>query len=284
MRFGDFDPLLRATLRSFLSARESPLLSLQVVQRAPEMARILDLFAVRERGETANADIHTDGPSSRRHWLGFGRLAYKQSIPAVDTASDPKLFALSFNRAGEPDATGSDAGDRKFVAFDRARPNILVFLRESVIAVFALVSGESWFLSIPNASEEGLESFLNTLKRILLDCPQMALYFGQRASFSQMARLLIVTERCARDLVTRNSLGKSGVVDLPRVFKLALARLYKAIVEAKLELECLDCGTFGISHGVQCLNHCARWRDLVKGCDLSSGRFTYTTIGQSIKQ
>jgi hypothetical protein len=25
------------------------------------------------------------------------------------------------------------------------------------------------------------------------------------------------------------------------------------------------------------------WRDLVKGCNLSSGRFSYTTIGQSVK-
>ena len=56
----------------------------------------------------------------------------------------------------------------------------------------------------------------------------MVLYFGQRASFSQMARLLAVTEGCARDLVTRNPLGKSGVIDLARMFKLALARLDKA--------------------------------------------------------
>src|SRR5262249_8570484 len=84
----------------------------------------------------------------------------------VDTARDPKLFALSFNRAGEPDATCADTGDRKFVAFDRAGPNLLVFLREGVIPVFALESGESRFLSILNAAKEALESFLHPLKRV----------------------------------------------------------------------------------------------------------------------
>src|SRR5215468_2952881 len=257
MRFGDFDSLLRAPLRSLLSARKSPLLSLQVLQPALEMARILDLFAVRECGETANADVYSDGPSGRRHWLRFGHLANNQSIPAVNAARDPKLFALSFNRAGEPDATATDTGNHKFVAFDRARPNLLVFLRESMITIFALESGEARLLSVLNASKEALESFLNTFKRILLDCPQMALYFGQGASFSQMARLLIVTERCASDLVTRDPLGESGVVDLARMFKLALARLDKLFVGAKLKLVGLDCGIFGISHRVQCANHCA---------------------------
>jgi hypothetical protein len=284
MRFGDFDSLLRAPLRSLLSARKSPLLSLQLVQGALEMAWIVDLFAVRERGETANADIYANGLSGRRHWLRFGRLANNQSIPAVDTTRDPKLFALSFNRAGEPDATCADTGNCEFVAFDRARPNLLVFLRESVIPVLALESGKSRFLSILNASKEALESFLHTFQRILLDCPQMALDFGQGSSFSQMARLLAVTEGCARDLVTGNPLGKSGVIDLARMFKLAPARLDKAFVDAQLKFVGLDCGIFGISHRVQCANHCARWRDLMKGCNLSSGRFSYTTIGQSIKQ
>jgi len=77
MRFGHFDSLLRAPPRPLPPARKSPLLSLQVLQRALEMPRILDLFAVRERGEIANADVYTDGLSGRRHWLGFGRLANK---------------------------------------------------------------------------------------------------------------------------------------------------------------------------------------------------------------
>ena len=188
MRFGDFDSLLRAPLRPLLSARKSPLLSLQVVHRAIEMARIVDLFAVRECGETAYADIYANGLSGWRQGFRFGHLANKQRIPAINTARNPKLFALSFNRAGEPDATCADARNRKFVVFDRARPNLLVFLRESVIAVLALESGESRFLSILNSSKEALESFLHTFKRILLDCPQMALYFRQGANFSQMAR------------------------------------------------------------------------------------------------
>jgi hypothetical protein len=284
MRFGDFDSLLRSPLRPLLSARKSPLLALQVVQRVIEMARIVDLFAVRECGETGNANIYANSLSGWRQGFRFGRLANNQSIPAVNTARDPKLFALSFNRAGEPDATGADTGNREFVAFDRARPNLLVLLRESVIPVLALESGESRFLSILNSSKEALESSLHTFKRILLDFPQMTLYFGQGPSFSQMARLIIVTEGCARDLVTGNPLGKSGVIDLARMFKLALARLDKTFVETKFKFVGLDCGIFGISHRVQCANHCARWQDLVKGCNLSSGRFSYTTIGQSIKQ
>ena len=71
--------------------------------------------------------------------------------------------------------------------------------------------------------------------------------------------MLIVTERRARDLVTRDPLGESGVIDLARMFKLALARVDKDLIEAKLKLVGLDCGIFGISHRVQCANHCARW-------------------------
>jgi hypothetical protein len=129
------------------------LLSLQVLLRALEVARILDLFAVRECGETGNADIYSNRLSGRRQWLRLWRIANNQSIPAVYTSRDPKLFALSFNRAGEPDATGPDTGDRKFVAFDRARPNLLVFLRERVIPIFALEPREARLLSIPNASK-----------------------------------------------------------------------------------------------------------------------------------
>ena len=99
------------------------------------------------------------------------------------------------------------------------------------------------------------------------------IYFHQGASFSQMARLLLVTKRCARGPVTRDPLGKSGVVDLAGMFKLALACFDKGFVDAKLELESLDYGIFGMSHGVQCLNHCARWRDLVKSCNLITRSF-----------
>lgn len=66
MRFGYFDPLLCPPLRSLLSARKSPLLPLQVVHRALEMPRVLDLFAVRECGEGGNADIHPLKASSIR--------------------------------------------------------------------------------------------------------------------------------------------------------------------------------------------------------------------------
>src|SRR5215813_3324212 len=75
----------------------------------------------------------------------------------------------------------------------------------------------------------------------------MALYFGQAASFSQVARLLIVAERCARDLVARDPLGKGGVVDLAGVFKFALTAINKLFVSAESKLECFDCGIFGIS-------------------------------------
>ena len=105
MRFGDFDSLLRAPLRPLLSARKSSLLSLQVVQRAIEMARIVDLFAVRECGETGYANIYANSLSGSRQGFRFGHLANNQSIPAVNTTRDPKLFALSFNLAGKPDST-----------------------------------------------------------------------------------------------------------------------------------------------------------------------------------
>ncbi len=47
MRSGHFDSLLRSSRRSLLSSRKSPLPLFQVLQRALEMARIIDLFAVR---------------------------------------------------------------------------------------------------------------------------------------------------------------------------------------------------------------------------------------------
>jgi hypothetical protein len=244
MRFGDFDSLLRAPLRSLFPARKPPLLYLQIVERLLEMARIFDLFAGRKRGEVADADIHADGLSGFRQWFGFGYFTNQQNIPTIDASRDPKLFAFSFNRAGEPDATCADTGNRKFVTINRAGPSLLVFLREGVIAIFALESGESRFLSILDTPKETFESFVETFKRIYLDCSQMALYFGQCASFSQMPRLLVVTERCAGDSITRNPLGKGGVIDLAGVFKLTLAGLEKLFISAKLELESLDCGIF----------------------------------------
>jgi hypothetical protein len=75
----------------------------------------------------------------------------------------------------------------------------------------------------------------------------MALYFWQSAGFSQMARLLDVTESSASNLVTRNPLGKGSVIDLAGVFKFALACINKLFVDAKSELESFDCDIFGIS-------------------------------------
>jgi hypothetical protein len=284
VRLGYFDSLPGAPLRSLFLARKPPLLSLQVVQRVLEMARILDLFAGRERGKTGYPDIHANGSSGRRQLFWFRYLANNQRIPAVNTARDPKLFALSFDLAGEPDAASSDARNRKFVAFDRARPDLLVFLRESVITVFALESGKAWLLSIFDTSKESFKSFVKAFERILLDCPQMAFHFRQPASLSQMTRLFDIAKRCACDLITRDSLSESGVVNLARVFEFTLARFYKAFVGAKLELESLDCGIFRISHCVSRLPRDVHWRDLVRGCSLLSGRFIYTTIGQSVKQ
>jgi hypothetical protein len=117
-----------------------------------------------------------------------------------------------------------------------------------VIAVFALESGKAWVPSALNALKEALESLLNTFKRVLLNRPQMAFHFGQFASVRQMARLLGITEGGARDPVTRNPLGKCGVIDLARVFKLALTRLNKAFVCAKLEFVGSDYGIFGFSY------------------------------------
>jgi len=259
MRFGYFNSLLCAPLRSLPPARKPTLLFLQIVQRILEMARIFDLLASRERGETGNAYIHADGLPGRRQRLRFRYLANNQSIPSVKPMCDPKLFALPFDRAGKTDATGSNTGDCELIAFDRTSPFLLVFLREGVIAIFALESGKSRFLSIFDTPKEAFESFVKTFKRILLDGPQMGLYIGQSAGFGQMARLLVVTERYASNPVTRDTLGKGGVVDLAGMFKLTLAGLYKAFVGAELELEGLECGIFGMSHRVQCLNQCARW-------------------------
>jgi hypothetical protein len=191
---------------------------------------------------------------------------------------------LPFDRAGKPDATGSNAGNRKFVAFDRAGQDLLVFLRESVIAVFALESGKARLLSILDTSKETFKSFVKAFERILLDRPQMAFYFRQRARLSQMTRLFDIAKRCACELITRDSLSESGVVNLARVFEFTLARFYKAFVGAKLELESLDSGIFGIGHCVSRLPRDVHWRDLMRGCSLLSGRFICTISGQSITQ
>src|SRR5262249_22559576 len=212
VRFGDFDPLLRTPLRSFLFARKSPLLSLQVVQRALEVARILDLFSVRECGETGDAYINANRLSGKRERFRLGRLANNQPIPTVNAARDPKLFALSFNRAGETDATGSNAGNCELVAFDRAGPNLLILLRESVIAVFALESGESRFLSILNASKEALESFLHAFKRVLLDHPSVPISLETLSSNSLMSRAkeLFNVSRLVIIIEARESIAPKG--------------------------------------------------------------------------
>src|SRR5262249_5837788 len=127
---------------------------------------------------------------------------HQKRIPTINAARDPKLFTLSFNRAGEPDTTASNPGNFEFVAFDRARSDFLVFLREGVIAVFALESGKAWVPAALNALTEAFERFVNTFKRVLLNRPQMAFPFGQCAGVRQMARLLDITEGDARDPVT----------------------------------------------------------------------------------
>src|SRR5262249_26960079 len=58
----------------------------------------------------------------------------------------------------------------------------------------------------------------------------------------------------------------------------------KRFVDSQLEFVGLDCGILSISHWVTFPINVALWRDLMRGCRLSSGRFSYTTIGQSVKQ
>jgi len=95
VRLGDSDSLLRASLRSFLSARKPPSLSLQVVESVLEMARILDLFAGRERGETGYPGIHANDLSGRRRRGRFRYLENNQSIPAVNAACASQIIISS---------------------------------------------------------------------------------------------------------------------------------------------------------------------------------------------
>lgn len=284
MRTGYFDSLLRTPFRSFLFARKPTLLSLQIIQRVLVMTWVVDLFAVRECGEGRNAGIYPDSLSGWRQGFRLRDFTDQKRIPTVNAARDPKLFALSFNWTGEPDTAASNSGNCELVAFDWARSDFLVFLREGVIAVFALESGKAGLPSALKALKEALESFVNTLKRVLLNCPQMTFHFGQCASVRQMARLLGIVEGGARDPVTGNPLGKGGVVNLARVFKLTLTRLNKAFVCAKLKFVGFDYGIFGLSHCLTFSINVVHWRDLVRGCNLSPGRFSYTAIGQSVKR
>jgi hypothetical protein len=258
MRFGDFDSLLCTALRSLLFAGKPSLLPLEIIQRALEMARVFNLFTVAQCGETGNADIYADRGASQWEWVGLGYFTNKLRIPAVNAACNAKLFALSFNWTAQPDAATANAGDCKFVAFERARSDAFIFLRKGMITIFALVSGKAWLFAILDSAKEAFKRFINTFNRVLLNASQVAFHFWQRARVSQMARLLDIAERLTGDLVTRYSLGKGGVVDLARVFKLTLAGFDKAFVDAKLELESLDCGIFRIGHHMQCLNRYAR--------------------------
>src|SRR5215471_13543347 len=104
------------------------------------MARVLDFLPTRERSETSNSDIDSNRLPGLRQWLRFRYLAYNKRIPSIRATFDPNLIAFPFKRAGEPDATSPDPGNLEFVAFGRARPHILVFMRETVISVFALKS------------------------------------------------------------------------------------------------------------------------------------------------
>lgn len=60
MGASDTQPLLLATLRSFLPPREATLLLFQVSQPVGEMARVLDLLAAAQHGQMFEAKVHAD--------------------------------------------------------------------------------------------------------------------------------------------------------------------------------------------------------------------------------
>src|SRR5215470_8581914 len=116
-----------------------------------------------------------------------------------------------------PDSSANPTSGRRVYTM-----SVRLFLSRRSFAkkLVALDSSQAQFASQARQGKQ-LPDERRLVKRILLDCPQMALYLGQGTSFSRMARLLLVTERCARDPVTRDPLGKGRVIDLARMFKFA---------------------------------------------------------------
>ena len=94
----------------------------------------------------------------------------------------------------------------------------------------------------------------------------------------------VKVDRISTGVVHANPLLKGAVINKARIIERLFTRRNEFLIWANAVLEGLDCGIFGLSHGVQCLDHCAPWRELMRGCALLPGRFAYTTIGQSIKQ
>jgi hypothetical protein len=75
----------------------------------------------------------------------------------------------------------------------------------------ALESGKARLLSILDTSKETFKSFVKAFERTLLDCPQMAFHFRQRASFSQMIRLFDSSSISIRLRFTAEGGGSSRV-------------------------------------------------------------------------
>src|SRR5262245_56353332 len=281
----DFATSLPAILTALYFAGQAPLLSRKLVSRLIEMARVCDLFASREGRKTLNADIHSDSLSGFGERRGFRYFANQQSMPAIGAPGDSQLLAAAFHRAAKSYAASPHARNSQLIAIDGARSHFLVFLRESVIAVTALESGKPRVLSALQAPKKSVERFIQALQSVTLNSSENAIDLRQFvARLCQLAGLLVEADRLATGVVHANSLLKGAVINKARIIERLFTHRVEFLIRANAVLEGLDCGIFGISHGVSRLHRDAHWRDLAAGCSLISGRFIYITIGQSMKR
>src|SRR5215471_6007041 len=149
----DFPASLPAILTALYLTRQSPLLSRESRRRLFEMARVGDFFASAECSEARDADVHADSLSGRGSRRGFRYFANYQSVPAVSAPRDSQLLATALNRTGKPHTASPNPGNSQLVAFDRTRPDFLVFLGKGVVSVTALESWEARVLSELQASK-----------------------------------------------------------------------------------------------------------------------------------
>jgi len=231
----------------FLS-RQVALLARELIFRRLEIARVINLLARAESGETGDSNIHADSLSGCGQGLRFRKIAHQQRIPTVSSARDPELLDLAFKRAAYPDAATTDARNREFVTLQWAGALLLNLLREGMIPVTRFEPGKARFLAVLQSPKERVERKVQSLKSVTLNRAQDVSDFGQFIPrFSQLVRLLVKADCLTAGFVNANSLFQRAVIDEPRSVKRTLTARDKLLVRADAILEGL-CDNLGISH------------------------------------
>ena len=132
----------------------------------PVPARVLNLLAGRERGETFNT--HVDPDFGDGVWIGAWRdcVAREDRVPPAGLALHGKCLRSPPNRAVELDLDLSDAGEPDTLHADKPKADVLRPY-QAVVAVGALKARIAGRPTILHAPKEVLERRVHAMKRLL---------------------------------------------------------------------------------------------------------------------